>query len=103
MIFIRLNDPYKILRDSNNRTYQNGLLESTLNKFDVSCKLFDNFFLNSMSNEKRWDFIEDFFLGKEADELMSDMTELQNFNDIDIIKTIKEKRGNLQNNLVNNY
>ena len=69
MIFIRINDPTKIQRDAHDKAYQNGLLSATLNKFKVSCELFDYFFLSSLSNEERWDFIEDFF-----------------------IKTIKEKR-----------
>lgn len=70
MVFIRLNDPLRIERDSNNNSYNNTLLSKTLEKHHLSNQIFDHFFLRSFSNDERWDFIEDFFLGSDVDILL---------------------------------
>lgn len=93
MIFIRINDPGKIHRDAYDKNYTNGLLQNTLNKFDVSSRLFDYFFLSSMSNEERWDFIEDFFLGADIDDLMVNHPIETGENNIDIVEAIREARN----------
>lgn len=71
MVFIRINDPQRIEKDSHNTSYKNVLLEKTLERHYLSNQIFDHFFLNNFNNEKRWDFIEDFFLGEETDVLIS--------------------------------
>ncbi len=68
-IFLRLNDPRRIEKDSNNQAYKNFILESVKNRHKVSCQLFEHFFTNYFSNDKRWDMIEDFFLGMSNDEI----------------------------------
>ena len=93
MIFIRINDPRKIHRDAFDKNYSNGLLQDTLNKFDVSSKLFDHFFLSSMPNEERWNFIEDFFLGANIDDLIVNHPDETGENNIDIVEAIKEARN----------
>ncbi len=70
MVFIRINDPLRIERDSNNNNYTNTLLSKTLERHHLSNQIFDHFFLRSFSNEERWDFVEDFFLGSDVDILL---------------------------------
>lgn len=70
MVFIRINDPLRIERDSNNNSYNNTLLSKTLERHHLSNQIFDHFFLRSFSNDERWDFIEDFFLGSDVDILL---------------------------------
>ena len=93
MIFIRINDPRRIHRDAYDKNYFNGLLQNTLNKYDVSSKLFDHFFLSSMSNEQRWNFVEEFFLGADIDELVVNHPDEAGENSIDIVEAIKEARN----------
>lgn len=68
-IFLRLNDPRRIEKDSNSPNYKNTILDSVKNRHTVSCQIFEHFFTNYFSNEKRWDLIEDFFLGMSNDEI----------------------------------
>lgn len=70
MVFIRINDPLRIERDSNNNSYNNTLLSKTLERHHLSNQIFDHFFLRSFSNNERWDFVEDFFLGSDVDILL---------------------------------
>ena len=70
MVFIRINDPLRIERDSNNNNYNNTLLSKTLERHHLSNQIFDHFFLRSFSNNERWDFVEDFFLGSDVDVLL---------------------------------
>jgi hypothetical protein len=70
MVFIRINDPLRIERDSNNNNYSNTLLSKTLERHHLSNQIFDHFFLRSFSNDERWDFVEDFFLGSDVDVLL---------------------------------
>ena len=69
VVFIRLNDPNRIERDAANAGYKNQLLQKTLQKFEVSNLIFDYFFCRQFSNDERWNFIEDFFLGSDNDDL----------------------------------
>lgn len=71
MVFIRINDPLRIERDSNNNSYNNTLLSKTLERHHLSNQIFDHFFLRSFSNDERWDFVEDFFLGSDVDILLN--------------------------------
>ena len=97
VIFLRINDPHRIERDSKSMSYVNILLKKTLERHSLSNQIFDHFFLRYFSNEERWNFIEDFFLGENVDELMSKYTGAEIINDgenanrIDIIETLKKK------------
>lgn len=89
MIFIRINDPRRIERDAKNADYKNSLLSSIENRHKSSSDIFDHFFLNSFSNEERWRFIEDFFLGESNEELFAKYPDNGNRNHIDIIQFVK--------------
>lgn len=90
MVFIRINDPSRIERDSNNSGYSNSLLSKTLERHYLSNQIFDHFFLRSFSNIERWDFIEDFFLGSDVDSLIEKYKGGE-VNKIDIIENLKKK------------
>lgn len=85
MVFIRINDPLRIERDSNNNNYRNTLLSKTLERHHLSNQIFDHFFLRSFSNDERWDFVEDFFLGSDVDILL-DKYKGGEANNLDIIE-----------------
>lgn len=69
-LFIRINDPRRIKFDSENTNYKNKIVESIKNRYLSSTEIFEHFFTNYLSNDTRWDFIEDFFLGVSNDELL---------------------------------
>lgn len=89
MIFIRINDPRRIERDARSADYKNSLLSSIENRHKSSSDIFDHFFLNSFSNENRWNFIEDFFLGESNEELFAKYPDNGVRNHIDIIQYVK--------------
>ena len=69
-LFIRLNDPARIAIDAlQESTYDNGLLDKTLSKHRISNEIFDHFFTSTFDSDTRWDYIEDFFLGANNQEL----------------------------------
>jgi len=70
MIFIRLNDPYRIKRDGDSSNYRNSVISKQERHHETSCRIFDQFFMNYMDNDARWNFIEDFFLGVSEEELL---------------------------------
>lgn len=88
MIFVRINDPLRIERDGNDPRYKNTLLEKTNKRFKSSSEIFDHFFLHSIDNDTRWNFIEDYFLGKSNDDLF-DTYPVQTKSHVDIIEYIK--------------
>ncbi len=90
MVFVRINDPARIERDSVNKFYNNSLLTKTLERHYLSNQIFDHFFLRSFTNSERWDFIEDFFLGSDVDSLIKKY-EGGEVNKIDIIETLANK------------
>lgn len=90
MVFIRLNDPERIERDSKDKSYSNILLNKTLNRHYLSNQIFDHFFLRSFTNEQRWDFIEDYFLGDDVDTLINNHPGSEEKNDVDIVSYLKK-------------
>ncbi|MCF8322228.1 MAG: DEAD/DEAH box helicase [Flavobacterium sp.] len=89
MVFIRINDPLRIERDSKNNTYNNTLLSKTLERHHLSNQIFDHFFLRSFSNDERWDFVEDFFLGSDVDVLL-DKHKGGEANNLDIVEFLNK-------------
>lgn len=89
MVFIRINDPLRIERDSTNNSYNNTLLSKTLERHYLSNQIFDHFFLRSFSNDERWNFIEDFFLGSDVDILL-DKHKGGEANNLNIIEFLDE-------------
>lgn len=90
MIFLRINDPSRIEFDSKNNNYNNTLLNKTLDRYHISNQIFDHFFLRSFSNDERWDFVEDYFLGENVDNLLSKFNGGDE-NKIEIINFLKKK------------
>ncbi len=91
-IFLRLNDPRRIEKDSTSDKYSNFILESVKNRHKVSCALFEHFFTNYFSNENRWNMIEDFFLGMSNDELFEKYPG-RIVNHIDILGYLKDNKS----------
>ena len=89
MIFVRLNDPRRIEKDSTSY-YFNSVLTKTLDRHYLSNRIFDHFFMNTFTNEERWNFIEDYFLGAEIDELIENHPGKNIKSQIDIIKFLEE-------------
>lgn len=65
-IFLRVNDPEKIKRLAYSN-YQNEVLKEIKRKHRDSQELLKQFFTCPMGDEKRWDFIESYFLGREEE------------------------------------
>ena len=91
MLFVRLNDPERIRRDFSSRNYSNSILKRTLEKHEISYKLFNHFFKKKFSNHDRWMFIEDLFLGEDIDTLMEKHPG-ETSKTVDIIQEIKKKK-----------
>lgn len=70
-IFIRINDPLKVTRLARSRDYTNSVVSAVEQRFGLNVNLMTHFFLNQMEDEQRWQFIEDYFLGKSEEELIS--------------------------------
>lgn len=64
-IFIRINDPYKIKLLSRYEKYSNSILQDIDNRHKDSVETMEKFFISHMSDNERWNFIENYFLGKE--------------------------------------
>ena len=63
-IFIRLNDPLKIEYIAKNTNYSNKILRSIDKKGQKADQILETFFTTDMTDSERWDYIEDYFLGK---------------------------------------
>lgn len=63
-IFIRINDPLKIKKLSNSN-YRNSILSEVENKKRKSQEVLQKFMCSKLSDEERWDVIENYFLGNE--------------------------------------
>ena len=88
MIFIRINDPERIRKDSENPNYKNELLTRTAKRHDISNEIFDHFFTNTLTSDERWNYIEEFFLGATNEELFEQFPENNDRNHVDIINYI---------------
>mgnify|MGYP002569520395 FL=1 len=96
-IFVRINDPRKIRKDSESKDYSNFILENVKNRHKTSWEIFEHFFLNYISNDKRWDLIEDFFLGSSNEELIERYPGGTQ-NHIDILSYLKENASASEDN-----
>jgi len=90
MIFVRLNDPERIRRDSENPSFKNELLARTAKRHEISCEIFDHFFTSAFSSEQRWNYIEDFFLGATNEDLFERYPETGERNHVDIVRFIAD-------------
>lgn len=63
-IFIRLNDPAKLEYLSKSKQYSNSILSNIEKVGKKSDKILEEFFTRQMTDEERWDYIENYFLGR---------------------------------------
>ena len=68
-IFIRINDPLKIERFAMS-SYENNVVKDVHQRQKSSVALLERFFQTDMTDAQRWQFIEDYFLGREIEELV---------------------------------
>lgn len=64
-IFIRINDPYKLRRAALDQRYSNSIITEIEKKHDRSGEQMEEFFMLDMTDEERWNHIENYFLGRE--------------------------------------
>ena len=64
-LFVRINDPQKI-NSLSRRKYSNNVVTDVERRHKVSVEIMTYFFQNKMTNEERWNYIEDYFLGNEV-------------------------------------
>lgn len=70
-IFVRINNPYYLNSLIRSRTYENDILNSIYEKYRFSERVFTYFFTTRMTDEQRWDFIEEYFLGASEERLLN--------------------------------
>lgn len=70
-IFVRINNPYYLNMLIRNRSYENDILNSIYEKYRFSERIFTYFFTTPMTDEQRWDFIEEYFLGASEERLLN--------------------------------
>lgn len=66
-IFIRINEPYKLKLFSSQEDYNNVILRNVELRHQRSVETMSQFFNLKMTNDERWDYIENYFLGKSED------------------------------------
>ena len=66
MLFIRINDPIKLFKEYNKRyKYRNGLVDAIHEKHKLNVEIIEHFLRSKMTDEERWNYIENYFLGQE--------------------------------------
>lgn len=70
-IFVRVNNPYYLNMLIRNKNYSNDILDSIYEKYRFSERVFTYFFTTKMTDEQRWDFIEEYFLGASEERLLN--------------------------------
>lgn len=64
LLFIRVNDPNKI-NYLVSHNYQNSIVADIKKRHSNSMEIMELFFMSDFDTKKRWDFIENYFLGKD--------------------------------------
>jgi ATP-dependent DNA helicase RecQ len=67
-IFMRINDPYKLIGLAKDEKYSNQILRDIDNRQKLSIEIMERFFREKTNSREKWDFVEEYFLGKEAGE-----------------------------------
>ena len=66
-ILIRLNDPKRIENIAMDKVrYSNSYVNTAREKNDRDVKILSKFFTELNSDEERWDYIENYFLGRDV-------------------------------------
>ncbi len=69
-VFIRFNDPDRLNRLASGEEYRNFILDANEQIFQEQIELFTFFFgTNGLTDEQRWNFVEDYFTGMGVEEL----------------------------------
>ncbi|GAB4403950.1 MAG: hypothetical protein OHK0039_03750 [Bacteroidia bacterium] len=63
-IYIRINDP-GLLATLSGEAYENTEIEALRHKQEEALTLLDHFFTTQMNDARRWDYVEDYFLGRD--------------------------------------
>ncbi len=63
-ILVRFNDPYRLLRYADDERYTNALITDVQRRHERAMQQMEEFFGREMSNTERWDYIEQYFLGR---------------------------------------
>lgn len=63
-IFLRINDPFKVVSLSKDYNYSNVILKDIDNRQKLSISIMERFFTDENTNDDKWNFIENYFLGK---------------------------------------
>lgn len=71
VIFIRINNPYYLNVLIRSKKYENDILNSIYEKYRFSERIFTYFFTTPMTDDQRWDFIEEYFLGASEEKLLN--------------------------------
>lgn len=66
-IYIRINEPYRLQLFAADPNYSNEVLQDIYKKHQRSIKQMEDFFTSPMTNAERWDYIENYFLGRLED------------------------------------
>lgn len=66
-IFIRISDAYKLRQAALDPRYSNSLITEVEKKHDRSAAQMEAFFKSDMADKERWDYIENYFLGRLED------------------------------------
>lgn len=70
MIFVRINNPSYLNYLVRRKDYENAILNNIYEMHAYSERIFTYFFNTPMTDEERWDFIEDYFLGTPENQLI---------------------------------
>jgi hypothetical protein len=63
LVFIRINDPNKV-KYLTTHDYQNQIVKDIKQRHKNSMEIMEKFFMSDFDTKERWDFIENYFLGK---------------------------------------
>jgi ATP-dependent DNA helicase RecQ len=63
-VFIRINDPYLLKKLVKNSEYKNEILQDIENRYKSAVETMNYFFTEDIDTKTRWEYVEDYFLGK---------------------------------------
>ena len=66
-IFIRINDPARIKAIAEKSiVYKNNIVKKAIEKHNRDIEILEKFIMELNTDEERWNYIEDYFLGKDV-------------------------------------
>ena len=66
-IFIRINDPVRIKAIAEKSiVYKNNIVKKAIEKHNRDIEILEKFIMELNTDEERWNYIEDYFLGKDV-------------------------------------